>query len=61
MQKVAIKEMHFPPSHMKLKSKINYQGKNSILHKQMAEQLAVEVDVKNVTDRRKTDIYLVWI
>ena len=34
---------------MKLKNKINYQGKNSILHKQMAEQLAVEVDVKNVT------------
>ena len=36
--------------HMKFKSKISYLGeKNSILPWQMAEQLAVEVDVKNVT------------
>ena len=35
---------------MKLKSKISYLGKKiSILTWQMAEQLAVEVDVKNVT------------
>ena len=38
-------------SHMKIKSKIRYLGeRNSILPGQMAEQLAVEVDVKNVTD-----------
>ncbi len=38
-------------SHMKVKSKISYLGeRNSILPVQMAEQLAVEVDVKNVTD-----------
>ena len=37
-------------SHMKVKSKISYLGeRNSILPGQMAEQLAVEVDVKNVT------------
>ena len=37
--------------HMKFKSKISYLGeKNSILPWQMAEQLAVEVDVKNVTE-----------
>merc|ERR1712080_639888 len=37
-------------SHMKIKSKISYLGeRNSILPGQMAEQLAVEVDVKNVT------------
>ena len=37
--------------HMKVKSKISYLGeKISILPWQMAEQLAVEVDVKNVTD-----------
>ena len=37
-------------SHMKIKSKIRYLGeRNSILPGQMAEQLAVEVDVKNVT------------
>ena len=36
---------------MKFKSKISYLGKKiSILPWQMAEQLAVEVDVKNVTD-----------
>ena len=35
---------------MKVKSKISYLGeRNSILPGQMAEQLAVEVDVKNVT------------
>ena len=35
---------------MKVKSKISYLGKrNSILPGQMAEQLAVEVNVKNVT------------
>ena len=38
---------------MKVKSKISYLGeRNSILPGQMAEQLAVEVDVKNVTDRQ---------
>ena len=37
--------------HMKFKSKISYLGeKISILPWQMAEQLAVEVDVKNVTE-----------
>ena len=37
--------------HMKVKSKISYLGKKiSILPWQMAEQLAVEGDVKNVTD-----------
>ena len=36
--------------HVKFKSKISYLGKTiSILPWQMAEQLAVEVDVKNVT------------
>ena len=36
--------------HLKFKSKISYLGeKISILPWQMAEQLAVEVDVKNVT------------
>ena len=46
---------------MKFKSKISYLGKKiSILPWQMAEQLAVEVDVKNVTDgctygRRNTE------
>ena len=35
---------------MKIKSKIRYLGeRNSILPGQMAEQLSVEVDVKNVT------------
>ena len=35
--------------HMKFKGKISYLGeKISILHWQMAEQLAVEVDVKNI-------------
>ena len=38
-------------SHMKVKSKISYLGeRNSILPGQMAEQLAVEVDVKNITE-----------
>ena len=37
--------------HMKFKGKISYLGeKISILPWQMAEQLAVEVDVKNVTE-----------
>ena len=36
---------------MKCKSKISYLGKKiNILPWQMAEQLAVEVDVKNVTE-----------
>ena len=40
-------------SHMKIKSKTRYLGeRNSILPGQMAEQLTVEVDVKNVTDVR---------
>ena len=38
---------------MKFKGKISYLGeKINILPWQMAEQLAVEVDVKNVTDIR---------
>ncbi len=42
-------------SHMKIKSKISYLGeRNSILPGQMAEQLAVEVDVKNVTEQQYT-------
>ena len=43
--------------HMKFKSKTGCLGKKiSILPWQMAEQLAVEVDVKNVTDvRNSTD------
>ena len=36
--------------HMKFKSKISLGKKISILPWQMAEQLAVEVNVKNVTD-----------
>ena len=37
---------------LKVKSKISYLGeRNSILPGQMAEQLAVEVDVKNVTEQ----------
>ena len=37
---------------MKVKSKISYLGeRNSILPGQMAEQLAVEVDVKNAAKR----------
>ena len=40
--------------HVKFKSKISYLGqKNSILPWQMAEQLAVEVDVKNVTEQQQ--------
>ena len=43
-------------SHMKFKSKPSYLGeKISILPWQMAEQLAVEVDVKNVTEHVRTD------
>ena len=42
--------------HVKFKSKISYLGeKISILPWQMAEQLAVEVDVKNVTHGTRTD------
>ena len=42
-------------SHMKIKSKISYLGeRNSILPGQMAEQLAVEVDVKNMTEQQYT-------
>ena len=54
---------------MKFKSKIRYLGeKISILPWQMAEQLAVEVDVKNVTEfdvknvtEQDKPIYFVWI
>ncbi len=57
-------------SHMQVKSKISYLGeRNSILPGQMAEQFAVEVDVKNVTEQTaahsssSTDKpqYLSWI
>ena len=57
-------------SHMKIKSKISYLGeRNSILPGQMAEQLAVEVDVKNVTEQQQQQEeeeqdklhYFVWI
>ena len=42
---------------MKVKSKISYLGeRNSILPGQMAEQLAVEVDVKNVTEQQQQHI-----
>ena len=42
---------------MKVKSKISYLGeRNSILPGQMAEQLAVEVDVKNVTEEEEHGI-----
>ena len=42
--------------HMKFKSKISYLGgKKCILLWQMAEQLAVEVNVKNVTHGTRTD------
>ena len=47
---------------MKVKSKISYLGeRNSILPWQMAEQLAVEVDVKNMTHTHTQDklLYLV--
>ena len=55
--------------HVKFKSKISYLGeKISILPWQMAEQLAVEVDVKNVTEHTHSSsteedkpIYFVWI
>ena len=41
-------------SHMKVKSKISYLGeRNSILPGQMAEQLAVEVNVKNVMEQEQ--------
>ena len=40
--------------HIKFKNKISYLGKKiSILPWQMAEQLAVEVDVKNVMEDRR--------
>ena len=36
--------------HVKIKSKISCLGKqNSILHRQMTDQLSFEVDVKNIT------------
>ena len=52
--------------HVKFKNKISYLGKKiSILPWQMAEQLAVEVDVKNVTQQQQQQqdklIYFVWI
>ena len=44
--------------HMKVKSKISYLGeRNSILPGQMAEQLSVEVDVKNVTEEEEEEEY----
>ena len=44
--------------HVKFKSKISYLGeKISILPWQMAEQLAVEVDVKNVTEQQQQQQY----
>ena len=44
--------------HIKFKKKISYLGeKISILPWQMAEQLAVEVDVKNVTENCKKCLY----
>ena len=47
-------------SHMKIKSKISYLGeKNNILPWQMAEQLAVEVDEKNVMDGWNTQQHTV--
>ena len=43
---------------MKVKSKISYLGeRNSILPGQMAEQLAVEVNVKNVTEEEEEEEY----
>ena len=40
---------------MKVESKISYLGeRNSILPGQMAEQLAVEVDVKNIMEQQHT-------
>ncbi len=53
---------------MKVKSKISYLGeRNSILPGQMAEQLSVEVDVKNFTEYGGGGVhtdkpqYLSWI
>ena len=47
---------------MKFKSKISYLGKKiSILPWQMAEQLAVEVDVKNVTHGRTEQDKLLYL
>ena len=44
--------------HIKYKNKISYLGeKISILPWQMAEQLAVEVDVKNVTEHGTRNMY----
>ena len=43
----------FVLAQVKIISKISYLGKQiSILHRQMTEQLLIEVDVKNVTDAR---------
>ena len=48
-------------SHMKVKSKISYLGeRNSILPGQMAEQLAVEVDVKNFMEHQHTGQALIF-
>ena len=58
--------------HVKFKNNISYLGeKISILPWQMAEQLAVEVDVKNVTQQQQYTvhstqqqdklIYLIWM
>ena len=58
LQNVILKKMFFDPFLLweKFKSKISYlDEKNSILPWQMAEQLAVEVDVKNVTDGTRTE------
>ena len=52
---------------MKFKGKISYLGeKISILPWQMAEQLVVEVNVKNVTEQQQQQqqvkpYYLIWI
>ena len=44
-------------SPIKVKSKISYLGeRNSILAGQMAEQLAIEVNVKNVTEEYGVDV-----
>ena len=43
---------------MKVKSKISYLGeRNSILPGQMAEKLAVEVNVKNVPEEEHTAVH----
>ncbi len=46
---------------MKVKSKISYLGeRNSILPWQMAEQLAVEVDVKNIKEYVRNIMEYTW-